>query len=159
MKNLFRKFVLYPLIALFGVGAIYAVAQDRFSVPAGLFTAGEVAYFIDNVSIGGATEVIASATGLKIGTTSGTELTQIRVYSQVITPAAVAALACTEEGFTVTGVTTSDKIIYNPSAAVSPFVVGVRAEATNIVGITFCNMNAGTQTPPPHTATFIAIRS
>lgn len=159
MKKSIRKFVLYPLIALFGLAGVYAVAQDRFSVPAGLFTAGEVAYFIDNVSIGGATEVIASATGLKIGTSSGTELTQIRVYSQVIAPSSVAATTCAEEDFTVTGISTGDKIIYNPSGVVSPFEAGVRAKSTNTIAITFCNLNDASATPPPHTATFIAIRS
>ncbi len=157
---MFRKFFLYPLAIILGLSGLgVLVAQEPFSVPAGIFNTGEVIYALDTNNLAGSPELIISATGIKIGATSGTELTQIRVYSQVIAPAAVAGLSCVEEGFTVTGVSSGDKIIYNPSGAVSPFAVSVRASTTNIVGIAFCNTNNGSQTPIPHTATFIAIRS
>ena len=158
MKHTFWKFFLYPLAFVVGLAGV-TVAQERWNIPAGIFNTGEVVYAVDTNNLGGTPELIVSATGLKIGATSGTELTQIRVYSQLFSPAQVAGNTCAEQGITVTGVSTGDKIIYNPSGALSPFVVSVRAEATNTVGITFCNVNAGVQTPLTHTATFVAIRS
>ncbi len=157
---MFRKFVLYPLAIMLGIAGVGTlIAQEPFSVPAGIFNTGELVYAKDTNNLAGTPEVIATATGLKIGATSGTEITQIRIYSQLLTPIGVAANVCAEQGFTVSGVSTSDKIIYNPSGALSPFAVSVRAEATNTVGITFCNVNDATQTPLEHTAAFVAIRS
>ena len=160
MMKTIRKLVLYPLAVLLGLaGAHVAISQEPFSVPGGIFNTGELIYALDTNNLAGTPEVIATATGLKIGGTSGTEVTQITVYSQAISPASVAGGTCAEQGFTVTGVSTGDKIVYNPSGAVSPFVVGVRGEATDTVGITFCNTTSTTATPIPHTAVFIAIRS
>lgn len=154
------KRILLPCLAVFlALAGLTYAGSGRMSIPGGVFNAGEVVYAADTNNLTGTAEVIASASGLKIGATSGTELTQIRVYSQIITPSSVAAGVCAMEMFTVTGVSTSDKIIYNPSGLLSPFATSVRAEAANGVGITFCNLNNSAQAPDAHTATFIAIRS
>lgn len=106
------------------------------------------------------TGAIAAPVSLAIGA-SGTALTQVRVYSQTITPASVAANTCAEQTFTVTGVTTADKISFNPglapTAGVSP--VSIRVTAADTVGITFANNTAGALTPSAGTWQFLTTRS
>ncbi|MCI0349119.1 MAG: hypothetical protein L0Z53_06800 [Acidobacteriales bacterium] len=91
---------------------------------------------------------------------SGTPLTQIRVYSQSITPASVAAATAAEQTFTITGLATTDKVAMNPAATGNATgVCSCRVTAANTIGITFVNPTAGALTPGAGTYTFIAFRS
>lgn len=91
---------------------------------------------------------------------SGTELTQIKVYSQTITPASVAAATVAEQTFTVTGLTTADKVIVNAAAiANSTGIAGVRVSAADTLAVRFTNPTAGALTPTAGTWQIIAIRS
>lgn len=102
-----------------------------------------------------------NVTGLSVGAFgTATHVTQVRVYSQTITPASVGAAVCAEQTFTVTGLTTADKVVVNPAATGnSSGVCSCRVTAANTIGITFANPTAGALTPGAGTYTFIAYRS
>ncbi len=100
-----------------------------------------------------------SLTSVTLGA-SGTAVTQIKVYSQTVTPASVAANLCAEQTFTVTGLTTADKIFINPVATGNATSAGqVRVSATNTLAVTYCNPTAGALTPAAGAANIVAIRS
>lgn len=97
--------------------------------------------------------------GVAVGA-SGTELSQIKVYSQTITPAAVGAATVAEQTFTVTGLTTADKVIVNPAAISNATgICGFRVSAADTLAVRFVNPTAGSLTPTAGTWTVIAIRS
>jgi hypothetical protein len=91
---------------------------------------------------------------------SGTPITKIVVYSASLTPASVAAATVAEQTFTVTGLTTADKVIVNPPAiANSTGIAGVRVSAANTLAIRFDNPTAGALTPTSGIYTVLAMRS
>lgn len=91
---------------------------------------------------------------------AGTAISQIKVYSQSVTPASVNAATAAEQTFTVTGLTTADKVLMNPAATGNATgVCSCRVTATNTIGITFVNPTAGALTPGSGTYTFVAFRS
>ncbi len=97
--------------------------------------------------------------GLGVGA-SGTDLTQIRIYSQTITPASVGAATVAEQTFTVTGLTTADKVIVNPAAiANATGIAGFRVSAADTLAVRFVNPTAGALVPTAGTWQIIAIRS
>lgn len=97
---------------------------------------------------------------VKIGNASGTPLTQVRVYSQTITPASVASAVVAEQTFTVTGLTTADKVIVNAAAiANATGIAGVRVSAADTLAVRFVNPTAGALTPTAGTWAIIAFRS
>lgn len=107
----------------------------------------------------GAVTGAVSTTSLTIGA-SGTPVTQMRVYSQTITPAEVAAATVAEQTFTVTGLTTADKVIVNPGAISNAIgVAGARVSAANTLAVRFVNPTAGALTPTAGTWTVVAVRS
>ncbi len=97
--------------------------------------------------------------GLGVGA-SGTDLSQIRIYSQTITPASVGAATVAEQTFTVTGLTTADKVIVNPAAiANATGIAGFRVSAADTLAVRFVNPTAGALVPTAGTWQIIAIRS
>jgi hypothetical protein len=91
---------------------------------------------------------------------SGTALTKAVVYTPTITPASVAAATVAEQTFTVTGLTTADKVIVNPPAiANATGIVGARVSAADTLAIRFVNPTAGALTPTSGTYTVLAFRS
>lgn len=102
---------------------------------------------------------VVSDAGFTTGT-SGTQITQIAVYSQTITAASVAAATVAEQTFTVTGLTTADKVIVNPAAISNATgIAGVRVSAANTLAVRFVNPTAGALTPTAGTWSIVAIRS
>jgi hypothetical protein len=100
-----------------------------------------------------------AADDLSVGA-SPTAITQIRVYSQTITAASVAAATVAEQTFTVTGLTTADKVIVNPAAiANATGIAGVRVSAADTLAVRFINPTAGALVPSAGTWTIIALRS
>lgn len=98
-------------------------------------------------------------TSLKVAA-AGTALTQIVVYSQTIAPASVGAATMAEQTFTVTGLTTADKVFVNPGAIANAVgVAGVRVSAANTLAVQFVNPTAGALTPTSTTWSIVAIRS
>lgn len=97
--------------------------------------------------------------GVKTGR-SGTAITQVRVYSQTITAASVAAATVAEQTFTVTGLTTADKVVVNPAAISNATgIAGARVSAADTLAVRFVNPTAGALTPTAGTWTIIAFRS
>lgn len=102
---------------------------------------------------------VAVSDGMTVGD-SGTQITQVRVYSQTITAASVAADTVAEQTFTVTGLTTADKVVVNPAAiANATGIAGARVSAANTLAIRFVNPTAGALTPTAGTFTILAFRS
>lgn len=106
-------------------------------------------------------EGAVDTTSLTVGA-SGTAVTQIRVYSATIDPAPVAAATCAEQTFTVTGLTTADKVIVNGPAGWATTGIGVvnaRVSAADTLALTFVNPTAGALDAASGTVAVIAIRS
>lgn len=102
---------------------------------------------------------VAASDNITVGAT-GTPITQIKVYSQTITPAATAAATVAEQTFTVTGLTTADKVIVNPAAiSTSVGVASARVSAANTLAVQFSNPTAGSLTATAGTWQIIAVRS
>lgn len=98
-------------------------------------------------------------TSVKVGS-GGTALTQTVVYSQTITPASVAAATVSEQTFTVTGLTTADKVFVNHAVfGNATGIAGVRVSAANTLAVSFVNPTAGALTPGAGTWNIVAIRS
>lgn len=103
-----------------------------------------------------------SATSVSVGS-NPTPITNVKVYSQTITPAQMAATAgAFEQNFTVTGLATTDKVIVNPGLAPTQlciFTGRARVSATNTLTLTFINMTAALCTPAAGTWNIVAFRS
>jgi hypothetical protein len=99
------------------------------------------------------------STPLTIGS-GGTPLTKAVVFTPSITPASVAAATVAEQTFTVTGLTTADKVIVNPPAIGNATgIAGARVSAADTLALRFVNPTAGALTPTSGTYAVIAIRS
>jgi hypothetical protein len=101
---------------------------------------------------------VASATSLALG--GGTALTKAVVYTPTLTPASVATITCAEQDFTVSGLTTADKVIVNgPAPTAGTGIVNARVKSANTLSLTFVNPTAGSLTPASGIYSIIAIRS
>lgn len=101
---------------------------------------------------------LAANTNVTIG--GGTAITKIVVYSQSIDVASVAANTTAEQTFTVTGLTTADKVFVNkPSLSAGLGIANARVSAADTLAITFVNATAAAIDPAVETYTVIALRS
>lgn len=174
-----KPFIFYGLAVLLGVLAGAAIAQSgRMPVPSGIFAAGDIPVASNSNHLVGlravaAGQVLTSAgtgtspawsaspalTSATIGS-AGTAITQIRVYSQTITPASVATIVCAEQTFTVTGLTTADKVLVNPAATGNATSMAqARVSAADTLALMYCNPTAGALVPGAGTYTIVAFRS
>lgn len=98
---------------------------------------------------------------VKVGSASAaTAITNIAVYTATINPASVAAATSAEQTFTVTGLTTSDKVfVIKPTATAGVGIVNARVSAADTLAITFMNATAGAVDPASESYTIVAIRS
>lgn len=104
-------------------------------------------------------DTVALSGGLALGA-AGTPITQMRVYSQTITPASVATVTVAEQTFTVTGLTTADTVVVNTAAIANAVgIAGVRVSAADTLAVRFVNPTAGALTPTAGTWTILAFRS
>jgi len=86
------------------------------------------------------------------------KITQIRVYSQAIDPASVAASSVSAQTFTVTGLTTADKVLVNPGVSTIG-VAGAYVSAANTLTVIFVNPTAAAIDAASSTWQIIAFRS
>lgn len=102
-----------------------------------------------------------STTGAVTVGASGTAITQMRVYTPTLDPALVAAAATAEQTYTVTGLTTADKIVVNKPTYTAGCVIGnARVSAADTLAITWGNVQAVSACDPPSEVyNLIAIRS
>ena len=90
----------------------------------------------------------------------GTPITQMRIYSQTITPASIAAATVAEQTFTVLGLTIADKVHANAAAnATATGICGVRVSAADTLAVRFVNPTAGALVPAAGIWTIVAFRS
>lgn len=109
---------------------------------------------------GGASSLGATTTSSVTVGTSGTAITQIRVYAATIDPASIAATTTVEQTFTVTGLTTGDKVFVNkPTVTAGVGIVNARVSAADTLAITFVNATAGAIDPVSEVYAVVAIRS
>ena len=74
------------------------------------------------------------------------------LYSQTLTPVAVAANTTAEQTFTVPGLLAGSQVWVNkPSWTAGLGIAGVRVSAANTLAINFCNVTASAITPPSET--------
>lgn len=91
---------------------------------------------------------------------SGTALSQIRIYSQTLTPSAVNTNTSAEQTFTVTGLATTDKVfVCGPSPTAGTGIGNARVSATDTLALTFVNAATSSKTPASGTYVITAIRS
>lgn len=91
---------------------------------------------------------------------AATPLTGIVVYSQSLTPASVNLSVAAEQNFTVTGLTTADKVIVNPfPTGNATALCSARVSAANTLTLGYVNPTAGNLTPAAGVYNIIAIRS
>ena len=120
----------------------------------GLSTAPDARYVLNDPSAGS----IADG-GVTVGT-SGTLITQVKIYGPSLTPASVAAATVAEQTFTVTGLTTSDKVLVTvPSISNATGIAGARVSATDTLAVRFVNPTAGALTPTSGVYVVVAFRS
>lgn len=94
--------------------------------------------------------------GLTVG--SSTQMTQFTVYSVSLVPASTVAAKQHEQTFTVTGVTVSDTIFFNPPGiAAAAAAVGCRPSAADTVNLQFIQ-TAASSTPASGTHLFVGFR-
>lgn len=97
-------------------------------------------------------------TSVRVGT-SGTAITQTRVYTPTLTPSLIAGIGLAEQTFTVTGLATTDTITLNgPAPAAGTAPVAWRVSAANTLAISF-QTTAISLTPSSGTYRVIAFRS
>lgn len=114
-----------------------------------------VAYFANAIRVLWASGVCRFTYGSQTGA-SGTTITQVKVYTPTLAPALVSAGAPVEESFTVTGLSTGDKVAVNaPGMA----VFSARVSAANTLALTFFPPASGSYTPPAGVYNIIAHRS
>jgi hypothetical protein len=100
------------------------------------------------------------STGVKLGPSTNDSFTNFKVYTQTLTPASVGAATVAEQTFTVTGLTTADKVIVNAGAILNAVSIGnVRVSAANTLAVQFCNPTAGALTPTAVTWNILAFRT
>ncbi len=130
---------------------------NNFSAANTFSAAGLALSVTNNATIGGTLNVTTSIT---IGS-SGTALTQMRVYTPTLDPSSVAAASTAEQTYTVTGLSTSDTVYLNkPSLTTNCGIVNVRVSATNTLAVTWLNVNAiGACDPASEVYRLVAIRS
>jgi hypothetical protein len=95
--------------------------------------------------------------GLFVG--GGTAITAMNLYSTAsITPTAVSATSCSDQTFSVTGLTTADRVSgITPPSALGNVSVDGYASAAGTVLLHFCNPSSASVTPPAGVYSFLAV--
>lgn len=129
------------------------------------------AYFSGTVTAGTFSGAVSTSSGtftsgITVGT-SGTQVTQVRIYSQILGPVAMAALSpsgtltSATQGFTVDGLTQADKVFINGPAptALCPPNGAVFVSNASTLAIGFNQLTSDLCTPATGTYKITAIRS
>lgn len=142
-----------------GVGTfnqVVATALSASVLTATAITAGVAT--INQIQSAAISGNVATINQIRVGG-SGTLLTQITIYTQVFTPANVAASTVSEQSFTVNGVATSDVLQFNPptnNTAATP--VAIRPNGSDHVTVVYVNASGSIATPNSGTYTIMASR-
>lgn len=168
MKTILSKLTGFAVaLALSALAHVAEAQTQKMPIPSGVCTAnGQVLTAVDS---GGAVQCSTATSGttgnfstsITVGS-SGTAITQIRVFTVAATPTVISVTTCSEQAITVTGITTSDKLVLNPpTIAASPgaVAVAVRVSAADTAAVTFCNAGVANATPAAGNYVFTAFRS
>lgn len=102
---------------------------------------------------------VVSENGFIFGA-SGTQITQTVVYTPTLDVLAVAATTVADQTFTVTGLTTADKVIVNPPALPAGLTVShASVSAADTLLVRFHNTTAAIVDPAAAVWNIVAIRS
>lgn len=160
----FLKIFGLGLLGLIGAVGVVHSQTSYLPVPSGVCTAANqilTAVDANNVQCSTAASLttVAASTSLTVG--SGTAITKVVVYTASLTPAASsAAIQTAEQTFTVTGLTTADKVFVNgpaPTSLCPPTTFRVSAADTLAIG--FTTLTASACTPAAGTYKIVAVRS
>jgi hypothetical protein len=153
---------LYPAPPVMPDFALIGVTGTLIQITQGGTGANTTAGALSNLGAAksGANTDITSLTPNSITIGSGTAVTKVRAFSASLTPSSVAAAISAEEAFTVSGLTTADKVIVNgPAPTAGTGIVNARVSAANTLALTFGNFTAGALTPTSGTYLIIALRT
>lgn len=153
--------ILAAAIVLMGVAAAQAQTSTHIGslrAPSNSGAAGEIAVYQDDTGTVKGQTTLEGLTSLTLGS-SGTALLQIRAYSSTVTPGSVPANGCNWQTFTVSGLTTADKVFINPPSLWTPAAVNQLVSAADLLAINFCNPGNVAASPAGGAVKVIAIRS
>lgn len=84
---------------------------------------------------------------------------KVQTFSVTINPTAVSANTTSNQTFTVTGLTTNDRVVVNKPTHTAGIIVGnAYCSAANTLAITFGNLTAGSIDPPSEIYRVVSIR-
>ena len=84
---------------------------------------------------------------------------KVQTFSVTINPTAVSANTTSNQTFTVTGLTTNDRVVVNKPTHTAGLVLGnAYCSAANTLAITFGNLTAGSIDPPSEIYRVVSIR-
>jgi hypothetical protein len=151
-------FALGALIALAAiVGGVTGARAEKLPIPQGMCTANQLLY-AESINEASCTSAPSIGTSITVG--SGTAITKIAVLTAAIVNFQLAANTCVVKEYTVTGLTTGDKVIVNPTyLAKEAILANAWVSAANTLEITFCNPHAVAVDPEAGTVNVTAIRS
>jgi hypothetical protein len=158
----------HPVFSVFLVGAALLFAMGLLSslisgpigaqtstmpIPSGVATTGQILTAVTNNDVQGSNSVTVGA--------SGTALTQILVTTATITSVNVAATSCAAQNYTVSGLTTSDKVFVNPAFTMGAesFIASANVPASDELELILCNPHAVIVDPETGTVNVVAVRS
>ncbi|MGC1782761.1 MAG: hypothetical protein WA708_09600 [Acidobacteriaceae bacterium] len=100
---------------------------------------------------------LVTTPSLAIG--GGSPVTHIAYYTTgTVTPAAVAAQSCSDQTFSVSGLTATDNLgSVHPPGALGNVSIDAYSSAANTLTLHFCNASAGSVVPPAGAYTFLAM--
>ncbi len=105
---------------------------------------------------GTTTAATVNATTLQLGATA--TITSITTFTFTITPTSVPASSCSDEGFTVSGLTTADQITsLRPPSTLGNVSMSPEPAGANTLVIHFCNPTSASVTPPAGTYQLMGI--
>ena len=84
---------------------------------------------------------------------------KVQTFNVTINPTAVSANTTSEQTFTVTGLTTNDRVVVNKPTHTAGLVIGnVRCSAVDTIAVTFGNLTAISIDPPSEIYRVTSIR-
>lgn len=155
MKQLKRLALALALVLAAG----YVAAQTAYlPIPSGVGSSGQVlAVTADGNNVQG-TSAPSFATSVTVG--GGTAITKLAVYSATVSPPSMAANTCVEQAVSVSGLTTSDKLVVNPPRiSGSATLVAARVSGADVAAFVYCNVAALSNQPAAGAYTIVALRS
>ena len=157
-----KRFVL-SLFALVALAGGMALAQTQYlPIPSGVCTASGQVLASDSTGNNVQCTAAPSLTSITLGSTS--TITRISDLSFTVSPSSVSATSCAEQSVSIGGLTTSDRLIINPSQLTPASYggpvsfVAARVSTAGVAAFVYCNSGSIAATPTSGSYTGFAIR-